>query len=82
MTKSATRRAVPAGWLERVFSQGAQTKSLHHKPRASAAFGLAFLLFTGKLMSKGLQAFKQTDLLRAIKTFQKAGLPVARAEID
>jgi hypothetical protein len=43
---------------------------------------LAFLLFTGKLMSKGLQIFKQTDLLRAIKTFQKAGLPVARAEID
>ncbi|MGB8824522.1 MAG: hypothetical protein WCD25_14220 [Pseudolabrys sp.] len=33
-------------------------------------------------MSKGLQIFKQTDLLRAIKTFQKAGLPVARAEID
>jgi hypothetical protein len=34
------------------------------------------------LMPKGLQIFKQTDLLRAIKTFQKAGLPVARAEID
>ena len=33
-------------------------------------------------MSKGLQIFKQTDLLRAIKTFQKAGLAVARAEID
>jgi hypothetical protein len=40
------------------------------------------LLFTGILMPKGLQIFKQTDLLRAIKTFQKAGLPVARAEID
>jgi hypothetical protein len=26
--------------------------------------------------------FKQTDLLRAIRTFQKAGLPIARAEID
>jgi hypothetical protein len=33
-------------------------------------------------MSKGMQIFKQTDLLRAIKTFQKAGLPIARAEID
>jgi hypothetical protein len=43
---------------------------------------LAFLLFTGKLMSKGLQIFKQTDLLRAIRTFQKAGLSIARAEID
>jgi hypothetical protein len=31
MTRSATRRAVPAGWLERVFSQGAQMKLLHHK---------------------------------------------------
>jgi hypothetical protein len=27
-------------------------------------------------------SFKQTDLLRAIKTFQKAELPIARAEID
>jgi hypothetical protein len=43
---------------------------------------LAFLFFTGSLMSKRLQIFKQTDLLRAIKTFQKAGLAVARAEID
>ena len=33
-------------------------------------------------MSKGLQIFKQTDLLRAIRTFQKAGLSIARAEID
>ena len=33
-------------------------------------------------MPKGLQIFKQTDLLRAIRTFQKAGLSVARAEID
>jgi hypothetical protein len=41
MTKTANRRAVLAGWLERVFSQDAQTnfKSLHHKPRAGAAFG-------------------------------------------
>jgi hypothetical protein len=43
---------------------------------------LAFLLFAGTLMPKRLQTFKQTDLLRAIKTFQKAGLPIARAEID
>ena len=33
-------------------------------------------------MPKGLQIFKQTDLLRAIRTFQKAGLPIVRAEID
>jgi hypothetical protein len=33
-------------------------------------------------MPNGLQTFKKRDLLRAIKTFQKAGLPVARAEID
>jgi hypothetical protein len=33
-------------------------------------------------MPKGLQIFKQTDLLRVIRTFQKAGLPIARAEID
>jgi hypothetical protein len=42
---------------------------------------LAFI-FMETLMSKGLQIFKQTDLLRAIRTFQKAGLPIARAEID
>jgi hypothetical protein len=33
-------------------------------------------------MPKGLQIFKQTDLLHAIRTFQKAGLSIARAEID
>ena len=33
-------------------------------------------------MSKGPLTFKQTDLLRAIKTFQRAGLSIARAEID
>ena len=33
-------------------------------------------------MSKGLLTFKETDLRRAIKTFQKLGLPVARVEID
>jgi hypothetical protein len=43
---------------------------------------LAFLLFAGTIMPKGLQIFKQTDLLRAIRTFQKAGLSIARAEID
>ena len=32
-------------------------------------------------MSKRPQTFKQTDL-RAIKAFQKAELPIARAEID
>jgi hypothetical protein len=42
---------------------------------------LAFI-FMETLMPKGLQIFKQTDLLRAIKTFQKAGLSIARAEID
>ena len=33
-------------------------------------------------MPKGLQLLKETDLRRAIKTFQKLGLPIARAEID
>ena len=33
-------------------------------------------------MPKGLLLFKETDLLRAIRTFQKAGLSIARAEID
>jgi hypothetical protein len=33
-------------------------------------------------MRKGLQIFKQTDLLRAIRTSQKAGLSIARVEID
>ena len=33
-------------------------------------------------MSKGLLTFKQTDLLRAIKASQKAGLSIARVEID
>jgi len=33
-------------------------------------------------MSKGMLTFKETDLHRAIKTFQKLGLPIARAEID
>jgi hypothetical protein len=39
------------------------------------------LLFTGTLMSKGPLTFKQTDLLRAVKAFQKLGLPIAGAEI-
>ena len=33
-------------------------------------------------MSKGMQIFKETDLRRAIRAFQKAGLSIARAEID
>jgi hypothetical protein len=33
-------------------------------------------------MPRGLQIFKQTDLLRAIRTFRKAGLSIARVEID
>jgi hypothetical protein len=42
MTRSATRRAVPAGWLERVFSKDAQTKFLHHK-RGWRGFGALFI---------------------------------------
>jgi hypothetical protein len=47
MTKSATRCAVLAGWLEPLFSQDAQTnfKSLHHKPRASTEFGAGPFIF-------------------------------------
>ena len=61
MTNSATRRAVLAGWLERVFSQDAQTnfKSLHHKPRASAAFG-AGLSFYGNTDAQRIAEI-QTD---------------------
>jgi hypothetical protein len=33
-------------------------------------------------MPKGPLTFKQTDLLRAIRTSQKAGLSIARVEID
>ena len=40
------------------------------------------LLFTGTLMSKGMLTFKETDLRRAIRAFQKAGISIARAEID
>jgi hypothetical protein len=39
MTKSADRRAIAGGCNARVFSQAAQTKSLNHKPRASANRG-------------------------------------------
>jgi hypothetical protein len=49
--------------------------------QAGAEIGAGFL-FAGTLMPKGLQIFKQTDLLHAIRTFQKAGLSIARAEID
>jgi hypothetical protein len=33
-------------------------------------------------MPKGLQIFKQTDLLCAIRASQNAGLSIARVEID
>jgi hypothetical protein len=47
MTKSATRRAFLAGWLERSFSQNAPTnlKSLHYKPRTSTEFGAGPFIF-------------------------------------
>jgi hypothetical protein len=53
----------------------------YHANRGLALLALVLLL-TGTLMSKRPQTFKQTDLLRPIKTFQKLGLPVARVEID
>jgi hypothetical protein len=43
---------------------------------------LVLAFFTGRLMPKGSLLFKETDLRRAIRTFQKLGLPIARAEID
>ena len=44
MTKSATRRAILAGWRERSFSQNAQTKSLHITNRGLAPhLALAFI---------------------------------------
>ena len=47
MRKSASRRAVLAGWQERSFRQSAPTnfKSLHHKPRASTEFGAGLFIF-------------------------------------
>ena len=45
MTRLATRRAVPACWLERVFSQDAQTKLLHHNPRTGVDFGAGLFIF-------------------------------------
>jgi hypothetical protein len=59
MTKSATRRAVLAGWL-RSFRQNAQTKLLHHKPRASAAFGAGLSIIYRKTYVKRI-ADIQTD---------------------
>jgi hypothetical protein len=61
MTKSATRRAVLAGWLERSLSQNAPTnlKSLHYKPRAIAAFGA------------GLYFYGNTDAIAETKPFDK-----------
>jgi hypothetical protein len=34
------------------------------------------------MMSRGIQAFKQTDITKAIRAAQKAGLDVQRFEID
>jgi hypothetical protein len=54
----------------------------NHKSKREVYSALAFL-FTETWMSKRSPlAFKQTDLRRAIRAFQKAGLPIARAEID
>lgn len=33
-------------------------------------------------MSRGIQAFKQTDVTKAIRAAQKAGLDIKRFEID
>jgi hypothetical protein len=55
-------------------------RNLYITKRAGAVLALAF--FTGTLMPKGSLLFKEVDLRRAIRTFQKLGLPVARAEID
>jgi hypothetical protein len=49
--------------------------------RAGAVLALV-ILFSGTLMPKGLLLFKEADLRRAIRTFQKLGLPIARAEIE
>jgi hypothetical protein len=43
---------------------------------------VALAFFTGTLMPKGSLLFKEADLLRAIRTSQKAGLSIARVEID
>ena len=80
MTKSAARRAIAGGCNGRVFSQTAPTNFKLHKPRTAPIAALV-LLFIGILMSKGMQIFKETDLRRAIKAFQKLGLPIAGAEI-
>jgi hypothetical protein len=33
-------------------------------------------------MSRGPQAFRQRDLIRAVRAVAKAGLPVAKVEVD
>jgi hypothetical protein len=50
--------------------------------RGLAPIAALVLLFTGTLMSKKTLTFKQTDLHRAIRTSQKAGLSIAKVEID
>jgi hypothetical protein len=83
MTKSATRRAVLAGGWS-VFLVRTRNRILNRyiTNRGPAPHSALVLLFSGTLMPKGLLLFKETDLRRAIKTFQKLGLPIARAEID
>jgi hypothetical protein len=58
MTRSATRRAVRAGWLERAFSQDAPTnfKSLHHK-QGWHRFGAG--LFYRKIDAKRIATFQR-----------------------
>jgi hypothetical protein len=81
MTKSAARRAIAGGCNARVFSQTTPMNLKSHTPRAGANPG-AGLSFNRNTDAKGLQIFKQTDLLRANRASQKAGLSIARVEID
>ena len=58
MTKSATRRAVLAGWLERSISRNAQTKSLQITNR-----GLAPHLALACIFMETLDAIAETKPL-------------------
>jgi hypothetical protein len=68
MTKSATRRAGLAGWLERSFSQNAPTnfKSPQHKPTTSVDFG------TGPFI------FRNADAIAETKPINKPPWPAGR----
>ena len=70
----------PVCWS--VFLIRTRKRNCHITNQGPAPHLVLVFLFMETLMPKGLQKFKQTDLLRAIRTFQKLGLPVARAEID